>query len=1409
ELVGLSERLSAPLALSDPNCGPLLDQLLSIEPVRVAQPSQLYTTHLVTLIWRLGPELIRIGLFDLDRWYHAQLPTCIRSDNSFFAVFDASVPRENIKTLNGHLISSSLTSFWSRIASRDRQFAALYEVSDPENVHARTTHHSLYGASVSNPVPEVCLRPSALSFEFFLGWAPTDEHRSDPGGIVLLRFASRQEACLLSLSNYYTLADDKNNNNINKSSIAPSRRFDITDWLSEAWVTGLLESPGLDPLDEEDLERLLQFAQDTANPRSKQSVDEQEAECVGFRLAFGEDLDATVVHELDDLLSNSVKSELSDLTRPSKRMKTVPSHSDATTDKLKPHLSRVVLNPAWVLMANCLLEHSHLPALKSLNQIAHGAGASSPSNPEFLCIWLWLRFRRLKCRFDRLTGPLFDTAAVQSASSFSVSTHLDAQELGALLYQVQQLTVLGRHWFEREHPSAGSHNIRPSCCGAIETFASYARLVAFLCRLGLLPQSHETQSDVDLGEWLTSTSNINSLLLPYHAGLFDQVIWQMRFRGDSTLDNDEQHFDEEGRCKLVLANALLHACLSDPSNSDRHDGTDSWSIWCEQEEAATGHRKSPSYPPRRLQSLCALWQLPSSPDSYRARLGLLGFLLCDATAVAAFARKNASSAVHDLQTANPHMLAVKLCRHVLLLLTKEFPTIRPLLPTIFLLWLLDRGFFKESLMPQLRTYVTSATVGYHSHLPGRLVTLFPNQHELVGNYLKSCNQADVWDHLKRCLQLDSPTNTGRSTCSSALRKDLTDDFRATGAPFLALSKLRRSMLRLETFRTDDDVDSDLFDKAHSMARGAFIRLAEACRRAGRLGDLVNLDLSPSEARILFDHYKKTGQHVVVFHCLLARKQYKSALQLYAEYRQLKRTNSESHSNELDVLYKLLIESLPEHHEDPVEFVDGVCERLPEALTCTFPDEETELKAPFIGIAYRRDSAVPCPLTVSKREQTYKPTRKRDFSALSHHNDAVQWDTFDATPITFGQHGIHQQKGSQLLDNSNKISSEFWETFQELESLHRSCNLTSDYATLNSFLNDSMAIGSRPSGWMPEKTSKDNKTDRLFKCIYTPPPNRLKNRREPVDDHLSKSSTSRRRLSTRGSFRAAVATSREIRTPVSILKSPGSKSSIITNRPDSVAIPVWSPSKTVDTSVDSHALNATLDDDADVTLNLSTIRPSSTSLSATPIVHPVSKESRSTTTTTTIFTFSAPQHLSTASPNPPSFSQLRSESEFQFAMPVAPLVSIDRCASDDVSSQQNLDSPSVLPAKLESASCDTDDDMELTATWSAAEKTIVRESSPVCSECVSTSESSPKPSSILPSEGYPSKTSPRSSGSDVSGVRGAETLKDEPGQSGNDSMDLDDTGSVISSTDGSSFSSETPRRSGRRVRAPKRYDPSKF
>ncbi len=52
-------------------------------------------------------------------------------------------------------------------------------------------------------------------------------------------------------------------------------------------------------------------------------------------------------------------------------------------------------------------------------------------------------------------------------------------------------------------------------------------------------------------------------------------------------------------------------------------------IWCEQGEE--GDEGSLVYPPRRLQSTCALWQAPDAPQPARAALLLL--LLFDAIAV--------------------------------------------------------------------------------------------------------------------------------------------------------------------------------------------------------------------------------------------------------------------------------------------------------------------------------------------------------------------------------------------------------------------------------------------------------------------------------------------------------------------------------------------------------------------------------------------------------------------------------------------------------------------------------------------------------------------------------------------------------------------------------------------------------
>lgn len=80
-----------------------------------------------------------------------------------------------------------------------------------------------------------------------------------------------------------------------------------------------------------------------------------------------------------------------------------------------------------------------------------------------------------------------------------------------------------------------------------------------------------------------------------------------------------------------LSEALLHNCLGLSSAEE----TEPLRIWREQ-EFIDSKSISPSYPPRRLQSLCALWQLDVDEVIWcRMRGALLGFILCDATAASA------------------------------------------------------------------------------------------------------------------------------------------------------------------------------------------------------------------------------------------------------------------------------------------------------------------------------------------------------------------------------------------------------------------------------------------------------------------------------------------------------------------------------------------------------------------------------------------------------------------------------------------------------------------------------------------------------------------------------------------------------------------------------------------------------
>ncbi|KAG5441674.1 hypothetical protein CSKR_103191 [Clonorchis sinensis] len=1383
ELIGLSERLSTLLFTSYKIPDPFPDQLLNIQPIRTAQNegnSGPYAAHLVALVWRINASTIRIGLFDLDRWYHAQLPTYIRSDNSFFAVFDASVPRDGATLLNGQLLSSSLASFWSKIASRERQLTSVWEPTGTVNTTRHPSHHSLYGATVANPVPEVCLRPSALSFDFLVGWCLQPD-KSGPGGLALVQFTSRQEACLMLLSKHLS----------SPSATGLSQgRFEINDWLSEAWVTGLLEAPGLDPLDDEDLERLLRLSNELTDLSEYRKQRSTEGARVGFRLTYGDDLDADMLQELDILLRNESISTDAATGRPAKRQKTLSSsnapsssHADPSSSTTLP--STVVLSPAWVLLANCLLEHGHLVGLKSVDQLAAGCGPCAPCSPQFRRVWLWLRFRRLKARFDRQTVPLFAAQTNNLSGSFSV---VDFTELGSTSGQLQHLSSVAQYWFGNSQAveiSAEDTAQSTPFWIVIQTFATYTRLVAFLCRMGLLPQSQNTTMDLVKLVSHAGSGAPEPLLSPYHHQLFVHLLNHLYARSHPSVDYDAEDVDEQLLHKPTLSDAVLDAAVtgSIAPDSTASSVCDYRSVWWEQEEASTsgpwlGENLQPSYPPKRLQSVCALWQLPSNPAVLRARLGLLGFLLCDATAAVALVQETAPRPTGD-RNQTSRMLALKLCQHVMSLFAKEFPTCRPLLPTIFILWLIDRGFFKESLSVQLISFVTNVKLGLHCRAP-KLVQLFPNQTAVLERYLKSSGHADVFRRLTQLFRLPPVQEVIPSTTE---RRDLVADFQATGAPFLALSRLRRALCKMQAIHMDDPIPNDITEKAERMAREAFIHVAEACRHAGRLGDLVNLGLSSSEAQILVDHYWRSGLYDVLFHCLLARKQYSNALSVFEECRRhgycdipsTAPTSQDNTKTTLNFISKLLSDSLPAYTDDIWSQEGDKPSKIARALTCLFSDSTGEREATvpnLYAVAYRRDSAVTCPLTTTKEETVLKRSRKREYS----HTDLTGFssDEESSSPGRF--------KVNRLLGTAKKSSSEFWETFHELEGIRRSYNLSSTCAKWNdsSFLSQPSV---RPS--VAESRQSKNNTDRLFKSIYTPPPHRHRK----VQDEPRRRSP----LHARRSYRPVLG---DTHTPVSILKSPAPP------KPLSLSpTPVANGS----TTAEEHHLDATLDEvDSDVTLNLSTIRPSCASLTATPLVHTPTPHS----SVTSVFTYPAPHRLSMTrlSPNETEEQEkvIKSEPEFHFAVPLSQ--PFKKPASPPKSSTSSAAHAVALP--------DTEDNMVITPVRLSHQDEMARTSSnpPVSGPVSPIKKTVHQPSETLPPWRFLSTSSSQPD-------RLKSHLEDKPlGTSSvvgdarlveDDSMDLDDTASVTSSMSESSMSLETPRRSGRRVRPPKRYDPSIF
>ncbi|CAH8819743.1 unnamed protein product [Schistosoma curassoni] len=1075
DLIGIAERLSTTLSGDkiDDNKPQYTSRLLSVQSLHAPgdfimdnnnyhhpnnnNNSNAVISHsigmirLIAFIWKFSESVIRIGVFDLDRWYHAQMPTYIRSDDTFVSIFDALIPNQKVHLLHTYLIESSLMSFWSRIVQRESnliQYCQSYPILINSTINSTNNHHHHHHHYKRlRPIPEIFLRPSSLSFHCLIFWtndisynnnnnilnfSMTQQHRHRTTTntthqyydciyhLSRIMFVSYQEECLIELNQF-----------IKKSSLN-YKKFNIIQWLSNAWKYGLLESPGLDQFDDdEEFMNLLNYTQNTTLIKNKYTTDNTTTTTnttnindYGIHLTLGDYYDQSIIDSLNKLLYNLTTEQFNSNTivdddhdhnddddddcisskRHCKYRRIDQSVNSSLYSKGIKTLKKKYqysLDPCWVLLANCLLEHGCINVLKNLENLSP-LGQDSPINLNFKYSWIWLRFCRLKSRFDKLTSVLFMTkssneveSVLSNSTDHSHSRIPDLLELGCTINQIQLLATLAKHWFIGKNHNSIMNNPRQFHLStklsltsrqhpiefSIKTYLSYAKLVVFLFRLGLLPQANERFND---NKFFTDSSYRinNTVLLPYNSSMLTETISELRCTRHHPVDFDNNDNNDCNTNRLTsISDHILYSSLQAPSkhlnnsnhtydnyltNSEVHD------IWKEQEHLTSSSSSSSSsatlkptnsshpsnqnqssldnnelpnwlnYPPNNLQSLCALWQLPYNRQIKKSRLIILGFILCDSAAETLFHQSNydehyngpidedntdvnnnsnnnvisnektqTTQMINNIKSTNSSSLrALQLCRYVMSLFIKEFPSVYSLIPTIISLWLMDRGYFQESISSDIISFIMNSTEIQSSISSYYQIhnDLFPNQTNLIIHLFKKYDQGDLIHELLKHLtnynnnnssllnynpnnlkvqlsfqQLFNKITTINSTIMNNNNSDHKLNMKPIGAPYLALSKLRNLIHKMNRLHNQTPLPTKVLNSIDKLARNSLIQLAEICRQAGRLSDLISLGLNSWEAKVLFEYYEKTGQQNLLFHCLIARSQYQTALEIFNNY----------------------------------------------------------------------------------------------------------------------------------------------------------------------------------------------------------------------------------------------------------------------------------------------------------------------------------------------------------------------------------------------------------------------------------------------------------------------------------------------------------------------------------------------
>ncbi|CAH8428642.1 unnamed protein product [Schistosoma rodhaini] len=1302
DLIGIAERLSTTLSGDkiDDNKPQYTSRLLSVQSLHAPgdfimdnnnnhHPN--HTTNnttiinhsvgmirLIAFIWKFSESIIRIGLFDLDRWYHAQMPTYIRSDDTFVSIFDALIPNQKVQLLHTYLIESSLMSFWSRIVQRESNLiksCQLYPIQFKPN------HINHYHYKRSRPIPEVFLRPSSLSFHCLLFWTnDTSNHNSilnfsitQPNRhrtttttttpiyqyydcvyhLSRIMFVSCQEECIIELNRFTQRSLSMSSLNVDQSPY--NKKFNLIQWLSNAWRYGLLESPGLDQLDDEEFINLLNYTQNTTLISSNRNYTTDNND-YGIHLTIGDYYDQSMIDSLNRLLCNLTTEQLTNHPLNMNHTHVVDDDVDDDDDDCIPskrhskyrridqsmnvHSIRIrkvkkkyqySLDPCWVLLANCCLEHGCINVLKNLDNLSP-PGQDSPVNLNFKYSWIWLRFCRLKSRFDKLTSVLFMPKSSDEAESvLSNSTDHghsripDLLELGCTINQIQLLATLSKHWFigknynstttttnsPRLHLSTSrQHPIEIS----IKTYLSYAKLVVFLFRLGLLPQTDERLNDNKFST--DSFYRVNStVLLPYNSSMLTETISELRCTRhhpvDLDMNNNNNNSNDCNTNRLTsLSEHILYASLQAPSkhfnnsnctNDNSFTNNEVYDIWKEQEHLTSSLSSSSSagtskpinsshhsnrvqsslnsnelpdwlsYPPKNLQSMCALWQLPYNRQIKKSRLILLGFILCD-SAAETLLHSNDDEYLNDLldqdhtdisnnnnndlvnsngkvqttqmidhikSTNSSSLRALQLCRYVMSLFIKEFPTVYSLVPTIISLWLMDRGYFQESISSDIMSFIMNSSEipsSYQIHSD-----IFPNQIHFIIHLFNMYGQGDlIHDLLKHLTNNNNssslnynsnnlkvplsfrqffnktstitptPTPPNSITMNHNNNNNHKFNMKPIGAPYLALSKLRNLIYKMNRLHNQTPLPIKVLNSIDKLARNSFIQLTEICRQAGRLSDLISLGLNSWEAKVLFEYYEKTGQQNLLFHCLIARSHYQTAMDIlnnnnnnstnpiHSTIHTLDNDNNDQRF-QVELMKQLIHSCLPllnlnelNHKSAPLDHFKALANEyvnLDDYQTNSesssfihrhhhvddddddqhhlFTQSQSSLPSQMDHrdfITYKQTTPLIYPLTDLKKPKQPTPSSLSSLSLSnkyplnSHIGNQYFYDNMDDNNNNNNHHNIEDdmirnnrihKSNSWLLTTNKKSRQEFWNTFKELQDLHESCGLNS-----NIWLNDS-------------------------------------------------------------------------------------------------------------------------------------------------------------------------------------------------------------------------------------------------------------------------------------------------------------------------------------------------------------------